>query len=61
MAIAFTDNAGITKRQVVIGAKYLIEKLRELKIGVYAACGPDGDAALKHYGFVPHGPLWRLP
>jgi hypothetical protein len=60
-AVAFTDQApGLSKREIVRGAKMLMGILSALKLDVVACDGPFGTAVLRHFGFEQHGALWRL-
>lgn len=58
-AIAFTDVKNMRKRDMVQAAKKFVERLRELPFDVLAHTYGNG-APLKHFGFEPVGPLWRL-
>ena len=58
-AIAFSDNKPMTKREVVKAGMALKALLDTVKTHVVAQCGPEGDTALKHYGFEPWGMFWR--
>lgn len=61
IAMAFSDySPDLGKRDRVKGAKALMGALKGLKIAVVARSGPDGDTALKHFGFEPWGMFWRL-
>ena len=60
VAIAFTDQRGMTRRQMVFAGHVVNVMLRRLRIGVVATCGPEGDAAMRHFGFEPWGSVWRL-
>ena len=59
VAVAFTDQKGMTKREIVKAGRRLMAFLDAVKTHVVAQCGPDGDTALKHYGFEPWGTFWR--
>ncbi len=60
-AVAFTDHRkGMTKRQMIKGARAVVAMLKELKVSVIAVAGVDGTTALKHYGFEPAGNGWRM-
>ena len=55
IAYAFTDQRGMTKREMVRAARVLVAFLNAVKAQMIAQCGADGDTALKHYGFEPLG------
>src|SRR3990167_11477671 len=55
MAHAFTDQRGMTRREMVKAARQLVAFLDTVKTQMIAQCGSDGDTALKHYGYEPWG------
>ena len=59
VAHAFTDQKGMTRREIVRAGRAMMGLLDGIKAVVIAQCGPDGDTALKHYGFEPWGMFWR--
>ena len=60
LAHAFTDQRGMTRREMVKAARMLVAFLNTVKAQMLAQCGSDGDTALKHYGFEPwSGHLYR--
>lgn len=59
VAVAFTDNRGLTKREAVHCGRKVMAMLRELKVPIVATAGEDGETALRHYGFKPWGCLYR--
>ena len=59
VAHAFSDQKGMTKREIVKAARALVAFLGTVKAQMVAQCGPDGDTVLKHYGFEPWGTFWR--
>ena len=60
-AIAFTNyREGLSKRDIVRGARALVDKLMELDVDVIASAGFANTAPLEHFGFEPLGPFWRL-
>src|SRR3990167_2709013 len=59
VAHAFTDQRGMTRREMVKAARQLVAFLGAVKTQMIAQCGPEGDVALKHYGYEPWGMFWR--
>ena len=59
IAHAFTDQKGMTRREIAKAGRAMMKFLDAVKIPVVAQCGPDGDTALKHYGFEPFDTFWR--
>jgi hypothetical protein len=60
-AIAFTDHRkGISKRDMVKGARELMKMLKETNLNVIATSDDDKAVALKHYGFEQAGKAWRM-
>lgn len=60
-AYAFTDQHGMTKRQMVEAGRAFMEILHSLRHDVFAQCGKDGTMALRHFGFIDNGFSWSLP
>ena len=60
IAVAFSDQREMSRRDIVKGARALMRQLKNLKFPVVARSGPDGDIALRHFGFEPWGMFWRL-
>ena len=59
VAVAFTNHKDMRKRDKVKAARAFMAMLRALPFEVVA--GADGDGtAVRHFGFVPAGELWRL-
>lgn len=59
-AMAFSDNsAALTKRQLVHGARALMNLLKTARLQVIAT-DQFGETALKHFGFRPWNQVWRL-
>jgi len=60
VAVAFSDHKPpMRRRDIVVGGRALIALLRGLRMPVVAQAD-DSATALRHFGFVPHGALWRL-
>ena len=60
VAVAFSDHrTPIRRRDMAIGGRALTALLRGLRMPVLAQAD-DSAVALQHFGFVPHGALWRL-
>jgi len=60
-AVAFTDHRkGISKRDMVKGARELMKMLKKTNLNVIAMPENEEAIAMKHYGFVPDGQSWRL-
>ena len=59
VAHAFSDQKGMTKREIVTAGHKLKAFLDTVMAQMVALCGPDGDTALKHFGFEPWGMFWR--
>ena len=61
VAVAFSDHrAPIRCRDAVTWGRALVAMLRSLRMPVVARADDPATAALRHFGFVPHGALWRL-
>ena len=59
VAVAFTNQRGMTKRQIVEAGRIMMRLLVPLEMDVVA--GADGEGtALKHFGFEPCGKIWKL-
>ena len=58
-AVTFTDHREqMTKRDRVKSGHFLVNQLKKLRIGVIACT--EHASVLKHFGFEPFGPVWRL-
>lgn len=61
MAVVFTDHRDeMSKRDRVNGARALVDMLKKLMMDVIAVSEIEDAVALKHFGFKPCGPAWRL-
>lgn len=60
MAVVFTDQRGMSKRDMVRGARALMTKLKKLRMDVVAGSDLPNVTMLKHFGFEPFGDYWRL-
>ena len=60
-AVAFTDSAGMTKREVIVAGRAFMKFIRGLKIDTVAQCNPDmGNTVLRHFGFKPYlDDVWK--
>ena len=59
VAVAFTNQRGMTKRQMVKAGRVMMQLLAPLDMNIVA--GADGDGTvLRHFGFEPYGEVWRL-
>ena len=58
VAHAFSDQKGMTKREIVTAGHKLKAFLDTVMAQMVALCGPDGDTALKHYGFRSMGDMY---
>ncbi len=56
----FTDfKEGLSKRDIIRGARAAVKLAKKVGVDLIAAQGSDNDA-LKHFGFKPDGEVWRL-
>ncbi len=60
MAVAFTDQRDMSKRDMVRGARALMAELKKLGMEVVAGSDFPNATILKHFGFEPFGDYWRL-
>ncbi len=58
-AFVFTNQRGMTKRQMVVAARAVVRFLAALSVPLLAQRGEEGDTVMKHYGFEPWGMFWR--
>lgn len=58
-AVAFVDHRGATKKEMVIGGRAVMELIEQFGGTVYATNESGDSRALRHFGFVEHGPVWR--
>ena len=59
-AVAFTDHKGMSKRDMVRAGRAFMGHVKQLGVPVVATPGPEGDTALRHFGFTSYGPAYRL-
>lgn len=59
MAYAFTDQTGMTKREIVQAGREVVKMLKGLNLDIAAAC-TESDVALRHFGFEPFGDFYKL-
>lgn len=59
VAVAFTNQRNMPKRDIVRGARALIDMLKPLGMDVFAGAEGDGSV-LRHFGFEPYGEAWKL-
>lgn len=59
-AFVFTDQRGMTKREILLGARTVLEMVKPLGLEVVARSDGDNDVALRHFGFEPWGMFYRL-
>ena len=60
MAFAFTDQRGMTKREIARGGREVLKMLKGIGLDIVATCS-GSDTALRHFGFEPFGEMYRLP
>lgn len=58
-AFVFTNQRGMTKRQMVRAGRAMMQYLAQLSVPLVAKCGDEGDTAMKHFGFEPWGQFYR--
>lgn len=58
MAYAFTDQRGMTKREMVKGGREVMKMLKNIGLDIMANC-TDSDVALRHFGFERFGSFYR--
>ena len=59
-AVAFSDQVGMNKRDMVRAGRPLMAMLKRLGMTIVAASDTTEATALRHFGFAPAGALWRL-
>ena len=60
-AVVFTDfKEGLSKRNIVRGARAVVDLAKKLKVDLIAFEGMGGEKALRHFGFESEGKLWRF-